>query len=109
MLASAEATRRNVPRLTRRQADGVPAKRLRDPCQPVTVPACSKLVRYVHAWINSSLVATATHNHANLYVAGGEGMPSARIINSILSKVALYSGSRIQSNFDTTPQNFDTT
>ena len=36
-------------------------------------------------------------------------MPSARIINSILSKVALYSGSRIQSNFDTTPQNFDTT
>jgi len=72
------------------------------------VPA-SKLARYVHPWINSSLVATATHNHANLYVAGGGGMPSARIINSILSKVALRSGSRIQSNFDTTPQDFDTT
>ena len=74
------------------------------------MPACSKLVRYVHPWINSSLVATATHNHANFHVAGGGEMsPSARIINSILSKVALRSGSRIQSNFDTTPQNFDTT
>src|ERR1700682_465433 len=85
----------------------VPAKRLTDPCQPVTVPACSKLARYVHPWINSSLVATATHNHANLYVAGG-GDASARIINSILSKVALRSGSRIQASFDSTPQNFDT-
>jgi hypothetical protein len=38
-----------------------------------------------------------------------EGVLSARIINSILSKVALCSGSPIQSSFDTTPQNFDTT
>jgi hypothetical protein len=36
-------------------------------------------------------------------------MPSASIINSVLSKVALRSGSRIQANFDTTSQNFDTT
>ncbi len=36
-------------------------------------------------------------------------MPSASIINSILSKVALCSASRIQANFDTMPQNFDTT
>jgi hypothetical protein len=50
-----------------------------------------------------------THDHANLYLAGGKAMPSARIINSILSKLALCSGLRIQSSFDTTPRNFDTT
>jgi hypothetical protein len=30
-----------------------------------------------------------THDHANLYLAGGKAMPSASIINSMLSKVAL--------------------
>jgi hypothetical protein len=29
-----------------------------------------------------------THDHANLYVAGGGAMPSASIINSLLSKFA---------------------
>jgi hypothetical protein len=35
-----------------------------------------------------------THDHANLYLAGGKAMPSASIINSILSKVALSGGSK---------------
>jgi hypothetical protein len=48
------------------------------------------------------MAATARHNHSNLYVAGRGTMTSARTINSILSKVALRSGSPIQSNFDTT-------
>ena len=55
------------------------------------------------------MTATATRSHSNLYVAGGWAMTSARIINSIRSKVALRPGSRIQSNFDTTPRFFDTT